>query len=73
MWQPINSAPPDRDIALAVLDMDGPHALVFPCRRIADGWMNALTGERLDVRPTHWREWPNVAEAPQTNGRQPGY
>lgn len=57
MWQPISSAPTDRDIELAVLDPDGPHALVFPCRRIASGWMNAQSGERLDVRPTHWREW----------------
>jgi hypothetical protein len=30
---------------------------VFPCRRIAAGWMNAHSGERLDVHPTHWRDW----------------
>ena len=59
MWHPITSAPADRDIELAVLDQDGPHALVFPCRRIAAGWMNAVNGERLDVRPTHWRDWEN--------------
>jgi hypothetical protein len=57
MWHPIATAPVDRDIELAVLDQDGPHALVFPCRRGAAGWMNALSGERLDVRPTHWRDW----------------
>ena len=57
MWHPIAGAPSNRDIELAVVDTDGPHALVFPCRRIAAGWMNAQSGERLDVRPTHWRDW----------------
>jgi hypothetical protein len=57
MWQPIASAPFDRDLELAVVDEEGAHALVFPCRRLLDGWTNALTRERLDVHPTHWREW----------------
>lgn len=58
MWQTIETAPPpDCDLELAVFDADGPHALVFPCRRILNGWMNAETRERLDVRPTHWRIW----------------
>ena len=34
MWQSIPSAPFDRDLELAVIDDDGTHALVFPCRRI---------------------------------------
>jgi len=57
MWQPISTAPFDSDLELAVLDEDGPHALVFACRRISAGWMKAATRERLDVRPTHWRRW----------------
>jgi hypothetical protein len=57
MWEPITSAPFDRDLELAVIDKTGTHALVFACRRIANGWMHAQTGERLDVRPTHWRPW----------------
>jgi hypothetical protein len=57
MWQTILNAPFDCDLELAVIDEDGPHALVFPCRRILNGWMNAETKERLDVRPTHWRQW----------------
>jgi len=57
MWQQASTAPFDRDIELAVIDEDGLHALVFPCRRILSGWMKAETKERLDVRPTHWREW----------------
>lgn len=57
MWQDISTAPFDRDLELAVLDGDGTHALVFACRRIIGGWMNADTRERIDVHPTHWREW----------------
>ena len=57
MWKYISTAPYERDLELAVIDNDGPHVLVFPCRRILRGWMNAQTKERLDVSPTHWREW----------------
>ncbi|HVO92001.1 MAG TPA: hypothetical protein VMT22_04135 [Terriglobales bacterium] len=57
MWQTVASAPFDRDIELAVIDGDGPHTLVFACRRVLNGWIKAETKERLDVRPTHWREW----------------
>ncbi|WP_275945328.1 MULTISPECIES: hypothetical protein [unclassified Bradyrhizobium] len=34
------------------------HRVVFPCRRIFDGWIKAKTGERVAVQPTHWRIWP---------------
>jgi len=56
-WEPISSAPFDRDLELAVIDRDGPHALVFPCRRNFGGWINTKTGQRIDVNPTHWRSW----------------
>jgi hypothetical protein len=54
---PIATAPFDRDIELAVIDRDAAHALVFPCRRILGGWLKSETKERIDVRPTHWRDW----------------
>jgi len=57
MWQEIATAPIDLDIELAVIEEDDVHALVFPCRRREGGWINAETGRRVDVRPTHWREW----------------
>jgi hypothetical protein len=57
MWKPIATAPYDRDLELAVLDKDGAHALAFPCRRIAGGWIGAQDRRWLDVRPSHWREW----------------
>jgi hypothetical protein len=56
-WLPIGSAPFDRDLELAVIDSAGSHALVFPCRRVLDGWLKAATKQRIDVHPTHWREW----------------
>ncbi len=56
-WQPISSAPFDRNLELAVIDYDGGHALVFPCRRILRGWITSETKERINVQPSHWREW----------------
>jgi hypothetical protein len=56
-WKPVSTAPFDRDLELAVIDRDGPHALVFPCRPILGSWINTETKERIDVNPTHWREW----------------
>ena len=56
-WQPVSSAPFDRDLELAVIDAEGPHALVFPCRRILHGWLKSGGNQRVDVHPTHWREW----------------
>ena len=56
-WHSVEDAPFDRDIELAVIDYDGAHALVFPCRRVAGGWINAQTKAWLDVQPNRWREW----------------
>jgi hypothetical protein len=57
-WQPISSAPFDRHIELLVVINDTiPHALIFPCRRILGGWIEADAKERLDVQPIGWREW----------------
>jgi hypothetical protein len=57
MWLPIHTAPFDAEIELAVIDREGPHALVFPCRRALQGWLKAETGQAIAVRPTHWRPW----------------
>jgi hypothetical protein len=59
VWQPITTAPYQGDLELAVIETDEPHALVFPCRRVVGGWINAATNERIEVRPTHWRPWGN--------------
>jgi hypothetical protein len=57
MWLPIRTAPFDAEIELAVIDHEGPHALVFPCRRALRGWLKAETGQAIAVHPTHWRPW----------------
>ncbi|MDI7924776.1 hypothetical protein MRS75_22190 [Rhizobiaceae bacterium n36] len=59
MWRSISNAPSDRELELAVIDKDGTHSLVFPCVRVVGGWKNARTMERIDIHPTHWREWPH--------------
>ena len=61
MWEDISKAPIDRDLELAVIDRDGPHALMFPCRRIAGGWIKTETKVRIDVHPSHWREWGHTS------------
>lgn len=61
MWHHVGSVaeiPTERDLHLAVMDHDGMHELVFPCRRLGNSWVDAKTRRPVDVRPTHWREWP---------------
>jgi hypothetical protein len=58
MWQPISTAPLDRDLELAVIDKDEVHALVFACRQIpGGGWIRVATKKQIEIHPTHWREW----------------
>jgi hypothetical protein len=59
-WTYVSSAPFDRDLELAVIYATGTHTLVFPCRRILGGWINAVTKRRVEVAPTHWREWEKL-------------
>ncbi len=62
MWQPISTAPYDRHLELAVIDHAGQHVMVFACRRTGtDAWIDVLTARRIDVQPTHWREWSEKA------------
>ncbi len=64
MWQPASTAPFDRDLELAVIDVLEIHALVFPCRRVVGGWIKAATKQRIAIDPTHWREWTDVDPTP---------
>jgi hypothetical protein len=61
MWHLVNSigdVPDDRDVRLAVIDASGKeHALVFPCRRVGNSWIDTKLQRPVEVRPTHWREW----------------
>jgi hypothetical protein len=40
-WQPITTAPFDRDLELAFIDAAGIHTLVFPCRRLLHSWVSS--------------------------------
>ena len=60
-WQAITSAPFDRDLELAVIEESGAHILVFPCRRVRFGWIDATSHKHVDISPTHWREWNEEA------------
>jgi hypothetical protein len=42
-WQPISTAPFDRDLEVAVINYHGTHALAFPVGRILGSWINAKT------------------------------
>jgi hypothetical protein len=57
-WQPIASAPFDRDIQVSVIEKGEVHALVSPCRQMHSGWLRASPRQLLFIEPTHWREWP---------------
>ncbi|MBU6462237.1 MAG: hypothetical protein KGL35_30405 [Bradyrhizobium sp.] len=63
-WQSIATAPFDRDLDLAVIERDGVHSLVFPCRRVLHGWVNSKTHSPVNVHPTHWREWDDTVSPP---------
>jgi hypothetical protein len=64
MWLPAANAPFDRDVRLAVRELNGEyHALVFPCRRVVGGWINSETRQRVDLSPSHWQEWDEDAQA----------
>jgi hypothetical protein len=53
MWQTVPSAPFDHDLELAVIDDDGTHSLVFPCRRIVGG-----VGEGAHARAARYQPDP---------------
>jgi hypothetical protein len=71
-WQPAASAPFDQQLELAVIDRHGTHALVFACRRDPEGWIDAQTGRRIEVVPTHWREWMDLRPAGDQARREAG-
>ena len=66
MWHPISNAPFDRDLELGVADSHSVRVIPFPCRRILGGWIKAETKTRIDVCPTHWREWSTDRNAPRS-------
>jgi hypothetical protein len=61
-WQPVSSAPFDRDLEVRLSDGLGRYSLLYPCRLVADkGWVNALSGTALAAGPIEWRDWREKA------------
>jgi hypothetical protein len=56
-WLPVSIAPRDGDLEVCVIDKAGVHALIFPCRKNGNEWVDASTRKRIDIQPTHWRLW----------------
>jgi hypothetical protein len=56
-WLSIESAAFNRDLELAMIDVGRLHAVVFPCRRVLGGPGQRSHRSRVNIHPTHWREW----------------
>jgi hypothetical protein len=67
VWQPIATAPFDRDLQLSVIENGEVYSLVFACRRTQSGWLDAATKKSVFVDPTHWREWSDQGGAKPDN------
>ena len=55
-------------VPLQVLVTDGSsesedYLLPYPCQLTPDGWVNAATGSRLEVRPTRWKPFVETRRA----------
>ncbi len=66
-WHPIASAPFGADLELSVIERSEVHALIFPCRLTARGWINPTTRSVVSVMPTHWRLWGTNGTGPHQN------
>jgi hypothetical protein len=57
-WQPISTAPINRDLEVRVADSMGHYALMNPCKLIPEqGWINSWLQTPLSHDPVEWREW----------------
>ena len=54
-WQPVSTAPLDREVEVQVTDGFGCYTLPFSCRLTDTGWINTATNKQLTIQPTHWR------------------
>jgi hypothetical protein len=57
-WQPILTAPINRDLEVRVADSMGHYALMCPCKLNPEqGWINSWLQTPLSHDPVEWREW----------------
>jgi hypothetical protein len=66
-WQVVERrpAPFNADLELSVIDIEGLHALIFPCHRTVGGWVHSNSQKRIALRPTH----PFSSPPPLKNAR----
>src|SRR5262249_48286614 len=70
-WQPIWTAPLNREIAVAVLDRDGYHAFVFPLYQTWTCWVSREVSGLIPITPTHWRELTVDRQGTASDGASP--
>ena len=57
-WQPIDTAPIDKDVMLFVTDGRGePYAVYKPFKLTAAGWVSSGKGTPLAVTPVLWKPY----------------
>jgi hypothetical protein len=57
-WLPASLAPPDKDLEVCVLDLDGMvRALSFPCHKEGAEWVDASGKRQSGIQPMLWRGW----------------
>jgi hypothetical protein len=56
-WQPIDTAPIDRDVMLVVSDGGEPYAVLKPFKLTASGWVSSGKGTPLAVTPLQWKPY----------------
>ena len=55
-WEPIETAPLDKEVMLLVTDGRGePYPLPWPSKQTAVGWINSGKSNPLSVTPVMWR------------------
>ena len=74
-WAKIDTAPDGTIAQVRVTDDGGSHFLLpFPCKLTKKGWVNAVSGSRLAVRPIYWKPYvATTSKAPMgERRRKPG-
>src|SRR3954467_2032233 len=55
-WNSIETVPAGVAVQVRVTDgSSDEYLLPYPCKLTPDGWVNAVTGSPLAVRPTYWK------------------
>jgi hypothetical protein len=57
-WEPIDTAPIDKDVTVLVTDGVSEYRIPYRCRlTVAFGWVNSSKGTALAVKPIKWKSY----------------